>query len=251
MTFREKLESRPCFGTFLKLALPEVVDVLALAGFDFVICDMEHAQMSEDGARRIAHTCAERDIACIVRLPEPTAGVVNRLLEAGATGIQMPRLRTSAEAAELEQIMRFPPHGRRSVGNANRKAGYGSVPIVEYLEDSNCSVLTVGQFETRALEDPPDRATEHLDVAFIGPVDLSVDFGVPGRADHPSVQEHVRKIEAAAARTATAMGAFASTPAQAEKYLADGYRFLAISGDVGLLTHAAREMVSTLRRLRH
>jgi 2-keto-3-deoxy-L-rhamnonate aldolase RhmA len=250
MTLREKLEAGPCFGTFLKLPRHEVVDILALAGLDFVICDMEHAQMNEEDARLVARTCAERGLTCIVRLPEPTSGVVNRLLEAGATGIQMPRLQTSAEVAALVDMTRFPPAGRRSVGNANRLAGYGAVPIERYIQRANEAVLTVGQFETRAFEEPLHAVTEHLDVAFIGPVDLSVDYGMPGQADHPSIQEHIRKVEAAAARTGTVMGAFAGTAAQAERYLAAGYRFLAVSGDVTLLSTGAKELVNILDGLR-
>ena len=242
------LAERPCFGTFLKLPRPEVVDLLALAGFDFVICDMEHAQVSEIEARTVIKACAAVGLPVTVRLPEPTQGVVNRLLEAGAVGIQMPRLRTSADTRSLYSMMHFPPKGTRSVGNANPWAGYGTVPVARYLEESNTRALVIGQFETREVEEPIDPMMEGLDVAFIGPTDLSVDFGVPGQPDHPEVAARIQRVEEAAARTGTYMGAFVGSVKQASKLAAAGYRYLGVSGDITLLGNAARDLVSSLRQ---
>lgn len=247
---REMLTERQCFGTFLKLARPEVVDVLALAGFDFVICDMEHAQMAEQEARSVIRACVAVALPVVVRLPDPSQGLVNRLLEAGATGIQLPRLRTAQDTNQLYSMMHFPPLGTRSVGNANQLAGYGTVPILKYLELANSEVLTVGQFETRDIDQPCDPMFDRLDVAFIGPTDLSVDFGVPGRSDAPVVRTRVAQIEEAAARTGTVMGAFASSVSAAHKCIEAGYRYIAVSGDVTLLSKGARRLIGELTEMR-
>ncbi|UCG06105.1 MAG: hypothetical protein JSV83_19665 [Desulfobacterales bacterium] len=242
------LAEKPCFGTFLKLPRPEVVDLLAIAGFDFVICDMEHAQISELEARTVIKACAAVGLPVTVRLPEPTQGLVNRLLEAGAVGIQMPRLRTSADTRGLHTMMHFPPDGTRSVGNANAWAGYGSIPVTQYLEESNARALVIGQFETREIEEPIDQMMQGLDVAFIGPMDLSVDFGVPGQFDHPDVAARIHQIEAAAARSGTFMGAFVGSVEQAGKLAAAGYRYLGVSGDIAMLGNAAKTLVTSLHR---
>jgi len=241
------LAERPCFGTFLKLPRPEVVDLLAIAGFDFVICDMEHAQMAEAEARVVILECAAVGLPVVVRLPEPAQGVVNRFLEAGAVGIQMPRLHTRAQARALHAMLHFPPAGTRSVGNANRWAGYGAVPVQRYLDEGNARALAIGMFETREMEQPLDALMEGLDVAFIGPMDLSVDHGVPGQFDHPNVVARIREVEAAAARTNTAMGAFVGSVEPAAKLVAAGYRFLAVSGDIALLGSAAKTLVASLK----
>lgn len=241
------LAEKACFGTFLKLPRPEVVDLLALAGFDFVVCDMEHAQISEIEARTVIMACAAAGLPVTVRLPEPTQGLVNRLLEAGAVGIQMPRLRTSADTRSLHSMMHFPPDGSRSVGNANARAGYGTVPVPRYLEESNARALVIGQFETREVEEPLEGMMEGLDVAFIGPMDLSVDFGVPGQFDHPDVLARIRAVEGAATRTGTVMGAFVGSVEQAGRLVAAGYRYLAVSGDITLLGGAARSLVASLQ----
>lgn len=243
---RQALTERACFGTFLKLPRPEVVDLLALAGFDFVICDMEHAQISEMEARTVIKACAAAGLPVTVRLPEPTQGLVNRLLEAGAVGIQMPRLRTAADTRGLRTMMHFPPEGTRSVGVANAWAGYGTVPVSRYLSESNERALVIGQFETREIDEPVDKMMQGLDVAFIGPMDLSVDFGFPGKFDHPEVIGRIRRIEEAAARTATFMGAFVGSVEQTAKLVAAGYRYLAVSGDVTILGNGAKSLVTAL-----
>ncbi|WP_284035483.1 aldolase/citrate lyase family protein [Neobacillus sp. 114] len=244
---KRKLEVGPCFGTFVKLPRPEIIDILAIAGFDFVICDMEHAQISESEARSVIQACVAAELPVVVRLPEPTQGLVNRLLEAGADGIQMPRLRTAQESLELYRMMHFPPQGTRSVGNANRFAGYGTIPIPEYLVNENARVLTIGQFETQEIDHPCEPMFETLDVAFIGPMDLSVDFGVPGNFIDSTVQRRVAEIERAAANSGTIMGAFAGTVADVRRYLAAGYRYLAISGDISFLSKGAKSLMSSLR----
>jgi 4-hydroxy-2-oxoheptanedioate aldolase len=240
------LAERTCYGTFLKLPRPEVADLLALAGFDFVICDMEHAQITEREARTVIKACAAAGLPVTVRLPEPTQGVVNRLLEAGAVGIQMPRLRSASDTRNLHTMMHFPPEGGRSVGNANAWAGYGSVPVPQYLVESNARALVIGQFETREIEEPIDAMMQNLDVAFIGPMDLSVDFGVPGQFEHPEVAARIRQVEEAASRTGTHMGAFVGSIEKAGKLAAQGYRYLAVSGDIAILGNAAKNLVKSL-----
>jgi 2-keto-3-deoxy-L-rhamnonate aldolase RhmA len=242
------LAQRACFGTFLKIPRPEVVDLLALAGFDFVICDMEHAQISELEARDVIKACAAVGLPVTVRLPEPTQGLVNRLLEAGAVGIQMPRLRGRADTRGLYEMMHFPPEGSRSVGIANAWAGYGTVPVSRYFSESNARALVIGQFETREIDEPIDQMMEGLDVAFIGPMDLSVDFGVPGQFNHPDVVARVRQIEEAAARTGTIMGAFVGSAEQASKLARAGYRYLGVSGDITMLGNSAKALVASLHQ---
>jgi 2-keto-3-deoxy-L-rhamnonate aldolase RhmA len=174
-------------------------------------------------------------------------GAVNRLLEAGAVGIQMPRLRSRKHSVALYSMTHFPPAGTRSVGTANLSASYGLMPLSEYLADSDRRTLVIGQFETRQLDDPVNLVMQQLDVAFVGPVDLSVDFGLPGQLDHPTVGAYVRELESAAVQTDTILGTFVGTAEQAAQFVAKGYRFLAVSGDVTLLKNGAQALAAALR----
>lgn len=243
---RKRMQQRACFGTFLKLARPEVVDLLVLAGFDFVICDMEHAQITEEEARGVIRASVAADLPVVVRVPDPTQGLVNRLLEAGAAGIQLPRLRRAADTQRLHAMMHFPPVGSRSVGTANALAGYGTVSIDRYMRQADSSVLVVGQFETAQMEVPFEPMFEHLDVAFIGPTDLSVDLGAPGRTDDPAVLERIQLVEDVANQSTTFLGVFVGSVDQARRHVESGYRYIAVSGDVTMLGGAAKGLVLEL-----
>lgn len=238
-----RLAERAQLGTFLKIPAPEVVDVLRLAGFDFVICDMEHAQIGETEARQLVRASATQDLPCVVRVPDLTPGLVNRLIEAGAAGIMQPRTQSASDSARLVQVTRFPPTGRRSVSTANPAGGYGTVSVADYVSGVDPAPLLVGQFETKDTE-APKTIMDGLDVAFIGPVDLAVDYGVPGQMDDPRVQEHIREVEVAALETATVLGAFAPSSEAARNLVDRGYRFVALAGDLTLLDKAARTFVS-------
>ncbi|MEV6594839.1 HpcH/HpaI aldolase family protein [Streptomyces acidicola] len=237
---------RPVFGTFLKLPRPEVVDILSLSGLDFLICDMEHAQIDEEGARTVIQAGRATGIPIVVRVPSLEPGQVNRLLEAGAEGIQLSGTTSVAQAADLSAFSRYPPVGRRGLSTAQPAAGYGTVPLPQYLADSNERVLRVGQLESAHYDDPLEKIVAELDIAFIGVMDLSVDLGLPGQLQAPAVQEKIAEIAAAANRTTTPLGIFAADEGTARHAAVTGYRYIAVASDLALLSAAARERLRPL-----
>ncbi len=106
-----QLDAGPVVGTFLKIPRFEVVDLLALAGFDFVVCDYEHSQMSLLDATDIVRAGVGRGLPVVVRVPGLNRGDINRLLEAGAAGIQLARgsgMRLRAPHARFVPAARLP-----------------------------------------------------------------------------------------------------------------------------------------------
>jgi 2-keto-3-deoxy-L-rhamnonate aldolase RhmA len=244
---RELMRARPVLGTFLKLPRPEVVDVLALTGFDFIICDLEHARIDQRDWQQVLLAARAHGLPVIVRTTGLDRGEVNHLLEGGAAGIQLPRTQSPADVAALTALTRFPPTGSRSVGVAHLGAGYGAMPLSEYIDDERDAPLLVGQLETRDLHEPLTETLRGLDVAFVGTVDLSVECGAPGALDHPAVAYKLATIEQAAAHAATTLGAFAPTPAAAARFAAAGYRYLAVAGDLTMLTSGAERIIDETR----
>lgn len=243
---RSLVRERPAIGTFVKLPQPEVVEILAIAGLDFLICDTEHAQIDETGARTVVQAGRAVGIPVVVRVPTFDRGQINRLLEAGAAGIQLSGTTSVAKAEELSRYTTYPPDGARGLSTAQPAARFGTIPLAEYIALSNEQVLRVGQLETKQYDDPLDDIMSALDLAFIGTMDLSVDFGVPGQVGDLAVQAKIGEIEAAARRTGTLLGIFAATVAEAEHAVASGYRYIAVASDLALLTSAARERFAVL-----
>lgn len=246
-SLRELMAERPVLGTFLKIPRFEVVDLLALAGFDFVVCDYEHSQMSVGEACDVVRAGRARGLPVLVRVPALDRGDINRLLEAGAAGIQLAR-GSGAAAGQLRQLVSYPPLGTRSVSLSQPAADYGiGVSLLEHFERSNSSILAVGQFETADYADGIDAAMEALGVAFIGPVDLSVDLGTPGQLDSEPMRDAKAFVEAAGARHGVPMGIFAGSPEAAADAAARGYRYIVAGSDLTMLSGGAREFSSLLQ----
>src|ERR671937_571785 len=111
-SIREELEARRVVGTFIKLAALESIEIAA-AELDFAVVDLEHSQLSEGEARRLVRHAHALGFPAVVRIPELDRGLVNRLLEAGAAGIQLSTVRRAAEVSELRAATRYAPAGTR------------------------------------------------------------------------------------------------------------------------------------------
>ena len=211
-------------GTFVKLRAPEVVDVVA-ATLDFLVVDLEHSQLSEADALALVRHAHALDFPALVRLPLLERGLVNRLLEAGAAGIQLSTVTRASEIAELRAASEYAPQGTRSISLAHPVAGYGSTPLQTYLEGA-IRPLVVAQVETMSTEDPlEDIVAAAPDAIFVGVTDLTVDGGF----DTERVRARVAEILDAAGRGGVAAGGFGDD---------ERFRYAVVSSDVALLQEA-------------
>jgi len=140
-------------GTFVKLPALESVDICA-ASLDFCVVDYEHSQLSEAAVLRLVRHAAAIGFAAVVRIPEVDRGLVNRLLEAGAAGIQLSSVRRVAEVEAIASAAAYAPDGSRSISLAHPRAGYGAVPLRDDLASSETPLVVI-QLETRETDDPP------------------------------------------------------------------------------------------------
>jgi 4-hydroxy-2-oxoheptanedioate aldolase len=200
-----ELRNRPR-GLFLKLSSTEVIDLVADEGFAFAVVDLEHSQLSEGDARRLVRHATARALPTLVRLPELDRGAVNRLLEAGAAGIQLSSVRRAAEVRELRRMTRYAPEGDRSISLAHPQARYGALGLRDYVDAAaQRPPLVVVQLETAETDDPlAEIMAAGPDVAFIGPTDLTVDLAF----DADRIRARVQAIMAAADAAGVALGAF-------------------------------------------
>lgn len=246
---RERLRSgAPIVGTFVKLAALESIDIVSSAGFDLVVVDGEHAQLDQAACLALVRHAAALGLPAIVRIPAVDAGYVNRLLEAGAAGIQLSSLRACGERDALVAATRYPPDGTRSVSLAHPAADYGAVPLAEYLERSKGGPLLVGQIETATTVDPLSDVLPGLDVAFIGTTDLSVDLGRPGMLLDERVRARVAEIAAAAERASVALGAWVGGADALTTLRGMPLRYVVVGSDLQLLRAGVATTLGATRR---
>jgi len=246
-TLRDKLVSQTAFGTFIKLGRREVAEIVAAAGFDFAICDLEHSQITYQEASHLILAGTTCGLPIIARVASLDPGLINRLLEAGAAGIQLPQVQTREQVTAFRNAMKYPPDGSRSISLAQPAARYGAEPLADYILRANRELLLVGQLETRELELPLEDLIRGLDVVFIGILDLTLDMAVPGRFDDPQVVQRQREIENAASEAKVQLGIYADSPTRAAQAAAAGYRYIALSSDLGALASGTRSWLQQLR----
>ena len=106
----------PVTGTFVKLGSCDVVELAAAAGLDFIVVDLEHSVLDERDAVALVRTADLCGLAALVRLPAVQPGLIARLLESGAAGIQLSTLRTVEQSRQLRAACRFAPEGEPAEG---------------------------------------------------------------------------------------------------------------------------------------
>ena len=201
-------------GTWLKIASGEPAEIMAFAGFDFVVVDLEHAPLDLETAYRLINTAAALGMTPIVRVPDKTPSTIQKILDAGAMGILVPHVDTVEEAAAVGRACRFPPHGVRGAGGTSRAGAWGLKPNAEYLATGNDDVLCIPQLESvEAIKAAPEMlALDTVDAVFVGAADLSMSHGfdtrVAGRArpDRLGDRGRARRREALRARVRRGAG---------------------------------------------
>jgi 2-dehydro-3-deoxyglucarate aldolase/4-hydroxy-2-oxoheptanedioate aldolase len=235
-------------GTWLKIASGEPAEIMAFAGFDFVVVDLEHAPLDLQTAYRLINTAAALGMTPIVRVPDKTPSTIQKILDAGAMGILVPHVDTVEEAAAVGRACRFPPHGVRGAGGTSRAGAWGLKPNAEYLAAGNDDVLCIPQLESvEAIKAAPEMlALDTVDAVFVGAADLSMLMGSTPAS--PDVLDLIASAIAAAHDAGKRCGlAFGGVPEKAAQAVRDGCDFVLLSNDTTMLAEAARGLVRAFR----
>ncbi|MEI7742643.1 MAG: aldolase/citrate lyase family protein [Chloroflexota bacterium] len=243
------LAGEAAFGLILDFGSIAAAEIVARAGFDWVIVDLEHGMATETEVLGQLAAIQATDCAALVRVISGERMRVGRVLDLGADGLMIPRLETVAEVAETVSWMRYPPAGIRGIAAITRGAGYATVGHPD-IHRINERILGVFQVESPVAVAAADElaAIDGVDVLFVGPADLSHAMGIPGQFAHPEFVAALDRVAAAAAAHGKVAGILLSGTAEVAAYLARGYRFLGIGSDVSLVAGGSRTLIADARR---
>jgi 2-keto-3-deoxy-L-rhamnonate aldolase RhmA len=248
---RERLaRGETVFGCGLQVyRSAEIPRVFAAAGFDYVFIDMEHGAYDLETVQDMIAASNAAGITPIVRVAELLYSLVARLLDAGALGIILPRVEDPKLLEEAASWMRFPPLGKRGYGVNAAMIGYEKHSFAEIIEHQNANNMLVVQFETKLAIDRADEllAVPGVDVAMVGPADLSISLGVPGEFEHPLMVPTIQGLMEKCNRHGVVPGIQVRTTDVAKAWAARGMRFIGAGGEHALLLEKAKETVSHLR----
>jgi 2-dehydro-3-deoxyglucarate aldolase len=246
-SFRRALRARnPLIGCWASLANNITTEILGYAGFDWLLIDGEHAP--NDWASFIGQLQALKDSssAPVVRPQWGEPVIIKRLLDIGFYNFLMPYIESADEARALVEATRYPPQGIRGVGTVHRSIKYGYVP--DYFTRINDEISVVVQIESRKGVENVEAiaAVEGVDGLFIGPSDLSADYGVLGQITHPEVVRAMERVVAAGRVAGKAVGILTSEK-DARRYLDMGMTMVAVGGDVGIFKSATKALADRFK----
>ena len=236
------------YGMFVtEFDSPAIPVILADAGLDFFVLDMEHGAYNLTSALRILVTARQTKITPLVRVPDGLYHVIAPALDAGAQGIIVPRVETRQVAELSISAMRYPPLGVRGIYAGKANSDYEPVKLMDYVRYANENILAMIQIESKTAVERADEllTTPGLDGVLIGPWDLAASLGVDP-AD-PQVETMVQRALDAAKRHKVACGIHLGDPAAVKRWRARGMTFLSCMADLEMLRNSARALNAALR----
>ncbi len=245
-------EGKPVIGTFIKANDPAVVEVVAYAGFDFVIIDNEHTAMNIENMVNQIRAAELAGIVPTVRIKQKNAADILQALDAGAMGVQVPQVDTAEDALNVVKWAKYAPEGVRGYAASQRSAGYGFMDPVEYAKKSNENVIVVCYCETLECLNNLDEIVkiDGIDVIFIGPFDLSQALGVIGQTKHPRVMEAIDTIIEKSRRAGKAVGIITSNAEDTRYWIGKGIQYFALSSDLGMIGSTGKSFIKELDSVR-
>lgn len=223
-------------------------EILAEAGFDAIVFDMEHAHVTLPQLIGMIQATKGTDCASIVRVPWNDMVWCKHVLDVGAYAIHVPYVSTKEEAAEAVKFCKYPPMGVRGIAGSHRAVNYGMCKE-DYYPRANRDTMVIVAIETpQGVENIQDILNvEGVDGIFIGPMDLATNMGHLANPAHPEVQEAIRKIEEAVVPSEKFLATLAPNAEAAKKFYDKGYGLVYMMSDVGALVKTAQDNVKAFR----
>ena len=233
----------------MELASPGLAVTLADAGFDFLLWDLEHAPFD---APTVAHTILagrHAGLPSIVKLADLERSAVQRYLDYGASGIQVPHVESAHELRDLVRWMRYPPAGERSVVFGLGNTGFRNVEFSAHVVHANEQTLLIPMIETRRGVEEVETilSAGGADVVFLGTGDLSSSYGVPGQMTHPVVKEAAERVIVACRARGIPIAVFAEDPQAARYWVGRGVQMIAYSSDLSMIRAQAAILLTPFR----
>ena len=187
-SLKQKLKrGNTVFGQMiLELFTPGVAYMLANAGLEFVLYDMEHGRCDLNALSGLINSARAANIAPLVRVPDLACSPLSRSLDIGAVGVMVPRVETGEQMRDIVSQLRYPPEGRRGVALGVSHDGY-QARGPGYFSTANENTLVIALLETARAFENLDAivSTPGLDVAWMGHYDLTTSLGIPAQFEHP------------------------------------------------------------------
>lgn len=242
-SLKERLRNgEQVLGTMVTtFASPDIAKILQVCGFDFLIVDCEHGSFTTREVANIIAVARGIGMPALVRIPEMRREHALKFMEMGASGLLLPNTESAEQAKMLVDCTKYAPLGHRGVSLSRPHTDFKKVSGATYMPEANDETILMCQIESRKGVENVEEiiAVEGIDVAFIGPNDMSQDYGILGQFEHPEIVAAFEKIVAAAQANGKWAGAHFGGAAPLKPWLKKGMQINMWNSDNGLLALGA------------
>jgi len=236
-------------GSWITLGHPSIAEIMAAAGFDWLVLDMEHSVLELSEVQMLVQVLDGQKCPSIVRLTSNDPDQIKRVMDAGATGVMVPMVKNAEDAQAAVQAVYYPPRGRRGVGLA-RAQGYGA-RFQQYRNwlDNNAVVVVMIEHIDAVEAIDSILSVPGIDAYIIGPYDLSGSMGHPGELDYPEVQTAIERVLEAGRRAGKPGGIHVVEPDPnlLRRNIEAGFSFLGYGLDIRILDSLCRTHMRDIR----
>ncbi len=243
-------EKETVYGVFAKTNDPFFIKVMGKSGFDFVVLDNEHGPNSVRETYPLITTSFLAGMYPIVRVGKISDIIIQRALDLGIAGIQIPQIQCREDAENVRKYTKFYPRGKRGLCRFVPAADMGLMNGDDYFREQNdvAVIIHIEGIEGIKHFDKIIKV-EDIDVIFIGPYDLSQSLGIPGQVNHPKLTAEIEKLVDKCHKNNKYVGIYADDVATAKHYKDLGVKYIAISVDVNIFALACLNLVEQLKAL--
>jgi len=220
----------------LEFATPGIGQMMANAGCDYVIFDMEHSSFTQDMIRWSILSAKAADVNAVVRVPYTDSHFMARALDAGAEGLMIPKVESRDQVLRIMDYVKYPPEGNRGGAFGIAHDDYKGGDMAKLAKGENDDTLIIVQTETVKSVENVDEilSVEGVDVAWLGQCDMTFSMGIPGQYDNPKFLRIMDKLINACEKHGVALGYIPVSIPEAIDVIEKGVRCISYSADIFL-----------------
>jgi 2-dehydro-3-deoxyglucarate aldolase/4-hydroxy-2-oxoheptanedioate aldolase len=224
-------------GLWISIGSPIITELASMAGFDWLLFDLEHGCLTEDKLLENLQASKTNNIKLIVRVPEVNKNLISRVLDWGASGIMLPMVSSKEDALKCIDAMYYAPLGSRGYTSSCRSYNFGLSKKNEFIIEDK--PIFIAQIENIAGIDNIESilSIKELDMVFVGPSDLKKNLEAYSKDAPTLFKKAIKDVAAASKKYNKKSGILIQNHNDIPNLIDLGYTFLGMSSDIKILRY--------------
>jgi len=232
-----------------EIAFANMPVLMKSAGLDYFILDYEHGGFDYADMGRIIVNARLCGLPVIVRLPNNQRKDIIKLMDMGADGLLLPMTNTAADIAQVVEYAKYRPIGKRGISTMRAHTLYNPPSVEEYMRTANEHTKVYAQIETASGVNNIVEilAVDGVDGAFIGPNDLSDDYGCLNEKNAEVILTAIDRVGEETQKTGKSAGIITANAAYIERSMRNGFTHFSYGSELNAIANYCKKIVKDLK----